>query len=115
MSQDFLIYVVGRPVLLVFWSFVIWGSIYGLALLYAVMVDGPAEALRQALSGRDRGAGAASLALTGLAMLVWSTVGLFIWRGRLSRKRSTETGGMRLSRREGAVEQPDAADEVRGG
>jgi hypothetical protein len=91
MSQDFLIYVVGRPLLLVFWSLVVWGSIYGLALLYAVVVDGPAEALRQALSGRDHLAGVTNLALAGFAMIVWSTVGVVIWRSRLSRRQPRRT------------------------
>ena len=86
-SEDFLVYVVGRPVLLVLWSLVIWGSVYGLALLYAVIVDGPTEALQQALSNKDRVAGAANLALMGLAMVVWGCVGLIIWRSRLIRKR----------------------------
>jgi len=58
------------------------------SLLYLGIVDGPAEALGQPLSGRDHLATGANLALAGFAILVWINVCLATWRIRLGRRKA---------------------------
>jgi hypothetical protein len=87
-SRGVLIYVVGRPLLLVLWSLVVWGSVYGLAFLWATVERGPVEAFHQALS-TDRAGGAVNLTLAGIGALVWALAGFAVWRGR---RRSRPTG-----------------------
>jgi type VI protein secretion system component VasK len=85
--HDFLIYVIGRPLMLVFWSLILWGTFYGCALLYAVILRGPTVALKEAMAGRDRLAGVGNLTLTACAVVVWSFVGVAVWTVRRARRR----------------------------
>ncbi len=74
-ARDLLVYAVGRPLLLVFWCLVFWGTAYGLVLLYGAATEGLTVTAQRALSGRDPIAGIANLALAGLAAAVWMLVG----------------------------------------
>lgn len=91
-SHDVLVYVVGRPLLLVLWSLVVWGTVYGLAFVGAIVERGPVAAFHQALS-TDSAGGAVNLSLAAVAGLVWTLVGLAIWRGRTRRRRSRPPKG----------------------
>ncbi len=83
--SDFLAYVVGRPLLLAFWSLIVWGTLYGAALLYAAILRGPAEAWQQAFSSGDQLAGVVNVSLALLAAIVWVTAGVVTWRARTKR------------------------------
>ena len=72
----------GRPLLLIFWCLVLWGTLYGALLLNALVAEGPTTVLQRALSNRDRVAGVANLALAAIAPAVWLMVGIAIWRSR---------------------------------
>jgi type VI protein secretion system component VasK len=76
-----------RLLMLVFWILVLWGTLYGLALMYTIVHAGPSEALRQAQSGRASAAGLTNLALSVLALVVWSLIGVAVWNRRVQRKR----------------------------
>jgi hypothetical protein len=84
--RQFLIDVVGRPVLLGLWLLFLWGTLYGLALLYAAVVEGPVATVRRALS-EDPVVGAVNLALCGIAVLIWVAAGTVFWRRRKSQER----------------------------
>lgn len=94
---------VGRPLLVVFWALVVWGTLYCGVFLYAAFVDGPRAALERTLFGRDVGAGLLNLALAGLAVVVWSLVGVIVWNSRASdeSKRREDSRGRWRKRREG--------------
>jgi hypothetical protein len=74
--------VVGRPLLVVFWVLVLWGTLYDVVLLRAAFVEGPIRALQRTVSGRDIAAGLVNLGLAALAPVVWALVGLAVWRSR---------------------------------
>lgn len=80
--RQFLIDFVGRPILLGLSFLFLWGTLYGLALLYAAALEGPGPAVRRALSGEDPVAGAVNLAISGFAMLVWGALGALVWLRR---------------------------------
>jgi len=86
--SDAAIYVVARPLMFVLWMLVLWGTLYGGALLYAVVREGSWEALRRAVSGRDAAAGVVSLIATGVALVVWSLVAVVVWNHRARVKRT---------------------------
>ena len=71
---------VGRPLLVVFWVLVLWGTLYDVVLLRAAFVEGPIRALQRTVSGRE--AGLVNLGLAALAPVVWALVGLAVWRSR---------------------------------
>lgn len=81
-----------RPLLVVFWALVLWGTLYCGLLVHAACVDGPRAALERALSGRDVGAGFLNLALVVVAVVVWSLVGMAVWSRRASEARRGEDG-----------------------
>lgn len=85
-ARDFVLYVVVRPLLFVFWSLVLWGTFFGLALLYQVVVDGPIISLERVLAGRDVLAGRVNIALVGVAGVVWTLVFLAVYIRRRSRR-----------------------------
>jgi hypothetical protein len=85
-ASDFVLYVVVRPLLFVFWSLVLWGTFYGLALLYHVVVDGPTISFERVLAGRDVLAGRVNIALVGVAGVVWTVVFLAVHVRRRSRR-----------------------------
>src|ERR671937_3235851 len=85
-------YVIVRPLMLVFWILVLWGTVYACAFLYAAFVSGSATALRQALAGRDGLARLISVAISACAAVVWTTLAIGIWQRRRYRGRSEETG-----------------------
>ena len=72
--HDFLRYVVGRPLMLVFWALILWGTLYAGLFVQTVATAGLSEALRQVQSGRDALGGALNLGLAGTAVLVWTVV-----------------------------------------
>jgi hypothetical protein len=80
--RQFLIDVVGRPILLGLWLLALWGTLYGLALLYAAAAEGPVAAVRRTLSGEAPAVGAVNLTLAVVAMLVWGVVGAICWLRR---------------------------------
>lgn len=80
--RERILQVVARPLLLVFWALVLWGTLYCGVLLHAAFVDGPRAAIARTLSGRDLGAGLLSLALAALAVVVWGLAGVAAWRHR---------------------------------
>jgi hypothetical protein len=82
--RERLLQVVAQPLLVVFWALVLWGTLYGAVLLYAALEDGPGAALERTLSGRDAGAGFLNLALVVVAVVVWASVGVAVWRSRAS-------------------------------
>lgn len=76
--------VIGRPLLLVFWSLVLWGTLCDLVLVEAACVEGPGAALQRALSDGDVVAAYANLGLAAVAPIVWGLVGIALWPGRPS-------------------------------
>jgi hypothetical protein len=81
-SSDFLVYAIGRPLMLVFWMLILWGTLYGSALLYRSVMNGPTAAVRQALSGGDATVGLVSLALSLCAAAVWTALAVGMWQKR---------------------------------
>ena len=51
--REAIIYGVGRPLLLVFWAVVSWGTLFGGHLVLAALDKGISGAIQQALSGKD--------------------------------------------------------------
>jgi hypothetical protein len=84
---DFFIYVVLRPLLFVFWSFVLWGTAYGGVLVYHAVFEGPRAVIQRALSGKDQLAGYVSVGSVFLAIVVWTIVGI-VWSRARARKRA---------------------------
>ena len=83
--------VIVRPLMLVLWVFILWGSLYGAALTHAIVVDGPA-ALGRAISGEDPLSGVVSLAAAGLAALVWSSIAAAVLMSRVEKSRDRAKG-----------------------
>jgi hypothetical protein len=73
---------VGRPLLLAFWTLVVWGTVYAALFALAVVTDGPSEALARATAGPDGVVGIANLTLAVVAVAVWAFVGTVVWRRR---------------------------------
>lgn len=107
-----LIPLVVRPLLLVFWSLVTWGTLYGLVLIHAAATEGPGPALRRIVAGRDLLGGLVNLALAGGAALVWLGIGVAVWWTRRSDRKRHGTGGHAVRRAHEAVAQGDEADET---
>ena len=84
--RDARIRLLGRPILLIFWSFVLWGTLYGLVLIHGAATEGPSATLRRTLSGQDAPAGLANLALACIAALVWAGAGIAFALYRLKGK-----------------------------
>jgi hypothetical protein len=72
----------GRPLLLVFWTLVVWGTVYAVLFAFAVVTEGPSEAFVRVTTGPDRIFGIVSLTLAVVALLVWGAVGLTVVRVR---------------------------------
>ncbi len=84
--RDFLIYVVGRPLMFIFWSLVAWGTLYAALFTYCGITQGLATAWVQARSGRDALGGVVNVGLALWALLVWSAVIAIVWRTRRARR-----------------------------
>ncbi len=80
---------VGRLLMLVFWSLVVWGTVYGIALLPDLLARGPARLLRAVL-GNDPWTGGLNVLLAATALCVWVLVGLAVWRRWAERRRSED-------------------------
>ena len=80
--REWLRHVVGRPLLVVFWVLMLWGTLYDVVLLRAAFVEGPIKAVQRTVSGRDIGVGLINLGLAAFAPAVWGLVGLAVWRSR---------------------------------
>ncbi len=84
--RDFFIYVIGRPLMFIFWSLVVWGTLYGGVFTYRGITQGFAEAWAQARSGRDVFGGVLNIGLALWAMVVWSAASAAVWRARRARR-----------------------------
>ena len=73
---------VGRPLLLIFWSLILWGTLYGLILMHAAIREGPRTVLQRVLAGRDLLGGFLNLGLAATAAVVWLGVAIVAWRNR---------------------------------
>jgi hypothetical protein len=80
--RDFLKEVIGRPVMFVFWSLMVWGALYGALFVWRAVTSGVGTTWRQALSDGDALGGRINLGLAGCAAPVWALVALAIWRTR---------------------------------
>jgi len=87
--REALFQLVGRPLLLIFWSLVLWGTLYGLILMHAAIREGPRTVLQRVLAGRDLLGGFLNLGLGASAAVVWLGVAIVAWRNR---SRGTEDG-----------------------
>jgi hypothetical protein len=95
-GRDGLSSAIGRPLLLAFWSLVLWGTLCDLVLIDAAFVEGPRAALHRVLSGGDTAAGYANLALAAVAPVVWGLVGTAAWPARrptVAGRREDRRGG----------------------
>ena len=72
----------GRPLLLAFWTLVVWGTVYAGLFAFAAVTDGPSDALARATTGPDGVVGIANLTLAVVAVAVWVLVGLTVVRVR---------------------------------
>jgi len=72
----------GRPLLLAFWTLVVWGTVYAGLFAFAVVTDGPSDALARATTRPDGVVGIANLTLAVVAVAVWVLVGLTVVRVR---------------------------------
>ena len=68
-----------------FWSLIIWGTVYACVLAWSAITIGVVTTWRQALSGRDTLGGVTNLSLAACAMPAWSLVGFVAWRSRRRR------------------------------
>jgi hypothetical protein len=75
----------GRPLLFVLWTLVVWGTVYALLFAFAVVTDGPSDAVARATAAPGRLFGIVNLTLAGLALGVWALVGLALVRLRSDR------------------------------
>jgi len=72
-----------RPLLFVLWSLVIWGTLVGLAFVYAALTRGPAAVVRAVLPPSTGGIwGGLNLALAVGAVAVWIVVAIAVLRRR---------------------------------
>ncbi len=86
-SQEPPTHAAGRLLLFVFWALVVWGTVYGLALLPGLVTQGPARLVRAVLHGGNRWAGSLNVLLAVLALCVWVLVALAVWRRRGERRK----------------------------
>jgi hypothetical protein len=93
--REALIQLVGRPLLLIFWSLVLWGTLYGLILIHAAFREGPSTVLQRVLAGRDLLGGLVNLTVAASAAVVWLGVAIVAWRNRSRgrKQRHTNRGG----------------------
>lgn len=91
--QETLIQMVGRPLLLVFWSLILWGTFYGLILIHAAIREGPGTVLQRVLAGRDLLGGLLNLGLAASAAVVWLGVAIVGWRNRSRGRNPRPTNG----------------------
>ena len=81
-SAHRLAFYLGRPLLLVFWTLVVWGTVYAILFAFALLTDGPSVSIARAVGGPDGALGIVNLALAAVAMAVWAFVGAVVWRRR---------------------------------
>ncbi|MET0556278.1 MAG: hypothetical protein ABW221_24770 [Vicinamibacteria bacterium] len=72
----------GRPLLLVFWTLVVWGTVYAMLFAFAVLTDGPSRAVARAVGGPGGAYGIVNLSLAAVSVSVWAFVGVYLWRRR---------------------------------
>lgn len=80
---DFLVYVVGRPLMFVAWMLVFWGTAVALDAVYVLATRGP-SGLKSALAPRTP-LDVANSALAVIAPLVWIAVLVVVHRTRRRR------------------------------
>jgi hypothetical protein len=73
---------VGRGLLFIGWTFVLWGTLVAGAVAWRSVQVGPAAALRMALDGAGRDWGWVNLSCAGLAVMVWTVLGVLLVRRR---------------------------------
>jgi len=74
-----------RSVLLIFWSLVLWGTLYAILLIDDAAGEGPRAVLHRVLPGPNALGGLANLALAAGAAVVWVVVAVSVWRERRKR------------------------------
>jgi hypothetical protein len=83
-ASDLATAAIARPLLFAFWIFVLWGTLYGMALGYAIATEGR-SALGRSLSG-DVVRGVVNLIAAALAVLVWTTIGAAVLINRTAKE-----------------------------
>jgi hypothetical protein len=76
----------GRPLLFVLWTLVVWGTVYAVLFAFALVTEGPSDAFARATTGPDRIFGLVNLTLAGVALGLWAFVGFALVRLRSDRK-----------------------------
>jgi hypothetical protein len=71
-----------RSALLIFWSVVLWGTLYAVFLIHDAAAEGPRAVLHRVLAGPNALLGLANLALAATAAVVWVLVAVSVWRER---------------------------------
>jgi hypothetical protein len=64
--------------------------VYGVLFAIAVLTDGPSRALERAVTGPHWILGMANLTLAAVAVVVWSSVAVAVWRVRATRSTTIE-------------------------
>jgi hypothetical protein len=72
-----------RTLMLIGWTLVFWGTLVAAAMAWRSVELGPAVAFRVALDDAGRDGGWISLSCAGLAVVVWTAVGVLLVRRRL--------------------------------
>jgi hypothetical protein len=75
----------GRPLLLLFWALVFWGTLMALAIAWQIVDGGLADTLRRMISGAPNVSptlGRFSLACAVIALCTWTTVAWMLVRSR---------------------------------
>jgi len=84
--DDFLLYVIARPLMFIFWTLIAWGTFYGFFFLGSVASEGLSPTFQRATSSRAS-LGLVSMFLSASACIVWTLVGVAVVRNRRRRKR----------------------------
>jgi hypothetical protein len=77
-------YPLGRPLLLLGWTLVLWGTVVAVSLVWRTLQDGPATALGRLVSGTSAmpsTLGWINLACALIALGVWATLAVLLLRG----------------------------------
>lgn len=73
-------YAVLRPLLFVFWSLVLWGTLALVAWIWQALTKGPAATLALALRTATADVwGVLNVALPAVAAVVWTAIALLAW------------------------------------
>jgi len=73
-----------RALLFIGWTFVLWGTLVAGAVAWRSVQAGPAAAVRMALRGAGAEWGWINLSCAGLAVVVWTALGVLLVRRHLA-------------------------------